>query len=228
MARHAPPKAKISAGAAPEAFLDCAFNNCHILQVTVGRPRSFDPDVVLDQAMAVFWKQGFEGTGMPDLEQATGLGRQSLYGAFGDKRTLFARVVEHYFARVLKPWVIDVLDAPGSARANVERIFVQWEAAAAAPEFHGCLVGNSASELSGRDSELKRVLREKLALVEKAFARALARARRAGEVNPKLDVQATARLLVTLSQGLAVVARVERDPAFVRGVTESARKLLGR
>ena len=72
-------------------------------QVTVGRPRSFDPDVVLDQAMAVFWKQGFEGTGMPDLEQATGLGRQSLYGAFGDKRTLFARVVEHYFARVLKP-----------------------------------------------------------------------------------------------------------------------------
>jgi TetR/AcrR family transcriptional regulator, transcriptional repressor for nem operon len=178
--------------------------------------------------MAVFWKQGFEGTGMPDLEQATGLGRQSLYGAFGDKRTLFGRVVEHYFARVLKPWVIDVLDAPGSARANVERIFAQWEAAASAPDFHGCLVGNSASELSAKDSELKSVLREKLSLIEKAFARALSRARRAGEISAELDVHATARLLVTLSQGLAIVARVERDPAFVRGVTASARKLFER
>lgn len=178
--------------------------------------------------MAVFWKQGFEGTGLPDLEQATGLGRQSLYGAFGDKRALFGRVVEHYFARVLQPWVIDVLDAPGSARANLERIFAQWEATASAPDFHGCLVGNSVSEVSATDSELKAVLAEKLSLVEKALARALLRARRAGEVDAKLDVNATARTLVTLSQGLAVVARVQRDPAFVRGVMATARKLLER
>ena len=196
--------------------------------MTVGRPRSFDPEVVLDQAMTVFWKQGFEGTGLPDLEQATGLGRQSLYGAFGDKRALFGRVVEHYFARVLKPWVIDVLDAPGSARANLEQIFGQWEATAAAPEFHGCLVGNSASELSAKDSELKAVLREKVELMERAFARALMRARRAGEVDAKLDVHATARALITISQGLAVIARVERDPAFVRGVIATARRLLDR
>lgn len=176
--------------------------------------------------MGVFWKQGFEGTGLPDLERATGLGRQSLYGAFGDKRSLFGRVVEHYFARVLKPWVVDVLDAPGSARANLERIFEQWETTALAPDFHGCLVGNSASELSATDSELRAVLREKLSLLEKAFARALSRARRAGEISATLDVHATARTLVTLSQGLAVVARVERDPAFVRGVITTARKLL--
>src|SRR3954470_2591512 len=102
-----------------------------------GRPRSFDEDQVLDQIMFLFWQKGYEATGLVDLEQATGLGRQSLYGAFGDKRAFFLRVVEHYFERVLKPHIVDVLDAPGSARANVERIFEQWQSLAEAPEFHG-------------------------------------------------------------------------------------------
>ena len=64
------------------------------------------------------------------IEQATGLGRQSLYGAFGDKRALFLRIVERYFERVLKPYVVEVLDAPGSGRAEPRAHFEQWEAAA--------------------------------------------------------------------------------------------------
>jgi TetR/AcrR family transcriptional repressor of nem operon len=103
-----------------------------------GRPRSFDEDQVLDRAMLLFWKKGYEATGLSELEQATGLGRQSLYGAFGDKRALFLRIVERYFERILKPSVVDVLDAPGSGRANIESIFKQWESVAEAPDFHGC------------------------------------------------------------------------------------------
>ena len=85
--------------------------------------------------MRLFWRKGYEATGIAELERATGLGRQSLYGAFGDKRSLFLRVVERYFERVLEPYIVDILDAPGSGRANVERIFQQWEATAVAPDF---------------------------------------------------------------------------------------------
>jgi TetR/AcrR family transcriptional repressor of nem operon len=191
-----------------------------------GRPRSFDEEQVLDQAMFLFWRKGYEATGVADLEQATGLGRQSLYGAFGDKRALFLRIVERYFERVLKPYVVDVLDAPGSGRANLERIFQQWEATTEAPEFHGCLVGNSVPEFGAKDSEMSDVLRRKLELMEAAFIRALRRAKQAGEVNPTLDARATARSLLTIAQGLAVVARVNREPAFVRGVLHTARRLL--
>ena len=176
--------------------------------------------------MILFWKKGYEATGLVDLEQATGLGRQSLYGAFGDKRALFLRIVERYFDRVLKPHVVDVLDAPGSARANVERIFEQWQAVAEAADFHGCLVGNSVPEFGAKDSEISDVLRRKLELMEGAFTRALSRAKRDGEVNATLDVRGTARSLLTIAQGLAVVARVNREPAFVRGVLHAARRLL--
>ena len=66
--------------------------------------------------MAVFWKHGYAGTALGDLEAATKLGRQSLYGAFGDKRGLFTRVVERYFDVVLRHYIIDVLDAPASGQ----------------------------------------------------------------------------------------------------------------
>lgn len=177
--------------------------------------------------MHVFWARGYEGTGIADLEQATGLGRQSLYGAFGDKRALFGRVVDHYFDAVLKPGIVDVLDAPGSARANLERIFEQWQLVAAAPEFNGCLVGNSAAGALGPgEPEFAEILRRKLKLLEDAFARALRRAQDAGEVSAALEPRATARSLLAIAQGLAVIGRVQRDRTFIRGVVDSARRLL--
>ncbi|MEO7035173.1 MAG: TetR/AcrR family transcriptional regulator [Polyangiaceae bacterium] len=180
---------------------------------------------MLQRAMFLFWKKGYEATGVVDLEHATGLGRQSLYGAFGDKRALFLRVVERYFEQVLKPG-IELLDAPGSARANLEQVFRYWEVTAEAPEFHGCLVGNSVPEFGAKDREMSDVLKRKLELLEGAFARALQRAKRAGEVNANLDARATARSLLALAQGLAVVARVNREPSFVRSVVQTARRML--
>src|SRR5688572_11869874 len=54
-----------------------------------GRPRSFDPDEVLDKARAVFWNLGYAATSLDDLAAATGLNRPSLYAAFGDKHALY-------------------------------------------------------------------------------------------------------------------------------------------
>jgi len=187
-----------------------------------GRPREFDPEQVLDAAMAVFWKQGYARTALADLEAATGLGRQSLYGAFGDKRALFERVVDRYFEVVIQRYIIDVLDAPGSGRANVEKVVRGWEAAAAAPEFNGCLVGNSTSELGLHDPEMATLLRRKLDMMEAGFHRALARAQHDGEIGAKVDVRALARSFLVTAQGLSIVCRVNRDRAFVRAVARDA------
>src|SRR3569623_343910 len=186
-----------------------------------GRPREFDADEVLDAAMAVFWKNGYASTALGDLEAATRLGRQSLYGAFGDKRALFERVVERYFEVVIRRYIIDVLDAPGSGRANVEKVILGWEAAAAAPDFNGCLVGNSSSELGLHDPEMAALLRRKLELMEGAFHRALARAQRDGEISAKLDVRALARSFLATAQGLSIICRVNRDRAFLRAVARA-------
>lgn len=191
-----------------------------------GRPRSFDVEQVLGHAMRVFWAKGFEGAGIAELEQATGLGRQSLYGAFGDKRALFLRVVDFYFDTVLKPGLVDVLDAEGSARANIERVFAGWQAAAASKDFQGCLVGNAASHIEAHDDEMAELLRRKIRLLEEAFVRAIKRAIEQGEMPEHVDARATARALLTLAQGLSVIARVRKDEAFTRGVVLTARRML--
>ena len=62
----------------------------------MGRPRSFDADAVLDRAVEVFRAKGFDGASVEDLEKATRLGRQSLYGAFGDKHSLYLSALDRY------------------------------------------------------------------------------------------------------------------------------------
>jgi TetR/AcrR family transcriptional repressor of nem operon len=191
-----------------------------------GRPRSFEVEPVLERAMHVFWAKGYEGSGITDLEQATGLGRQSLYGAFGDKRALFLRVVDFYFDNVLKPGLVDVLDAPGSPRASIESVFAMWQALAVSKDFHGCLVGNASAHIEANDEEMAELLRRKLRLLEDAFARAIKRAIEQGEVRADVDARSTARALLTLAQGLSVIAQVRKDEAFARGVVSAARRLL--
>ena len=61
-----------------------------------GRPREFDRDTALQQAMLAFWQHGYEGTSMADLVAATGLASARLYVAFGSKEALFREAVERY------------------------------------------------------------------------------------------------------------------------------------
>ena len=65
-----------------------------------GRPRAFEPDTALAQAMDVFWSDGFAATSLDDISAATGLNRPSLYGAFGDKRALYLQAYGQYRKRM--------------------------------------------------------------------------------------------------------------------------------
>lgn len=191
-----------------------------------GRPRAFDEKEVLRRAMELFWLKGYATTSISDLEEATGLGRQSLYGVFGDKRGLFEQVVEHYEQTVLRPGLHDVLEAPGSALGNLERVLEYWQQAASTPGFNGCLVGSCIAEMGAREPELADLLAAKLKLMEDWFWGVLDRAQQAGEISRSLDARATARSLLALSQGLALVARVNRDKDFARSIVASAVQLL--
>ncbi|MFY2822688.1 TetR/AcrR family transcriptional regulator [Ruegeria sp. MALMAid1280] len=61
-----------------------------------GRPRKFDEDRILDIARDLFWRQGYEGTSIKHLTEATGLTPPSLYAAFGSKEGLFVRALDRY------------------------------------------------------------------------------------------------------------------------------------
>src|ERR1700758_417875 len=66
--------------------------------VKMGRPRGVDEEAALEAAMRVFWKKSYEGETIADLTQAMGINRSSMYAAFGDKESIFHRVMERYRA----------------------------------------------------------------------------------------------------------------------------------
>jgi AcrR family transcriptional regulator len=86
----------------------------------LGRPRAFNTDQALDQAMHLFWRKGFLGTSLSDLTEAMGINRPSLYAAFGNKEALFRRAVERYFQGPAA-YLQDALREP-TARAVVEHL----------------------------------------------------------------------------------------------------------
>jgi AcrR family transcriptional regulator len=77
----------------------------------MGRPRSFDEEKALDQAMHVFWEKGFEGASLNDLTKAMGIKPASLYGAFRNKQELFRKALERYRAQQLR-FTDDALQEP--------------------------------------------------------------------------------------------------------------------
>src|ERR1700691_2216496 len=61
-----------------------------------GRPREFDMDEALDQAIRVFCEQGYNATSIGDLIDAMGLASGSIYKAFRDKRAVFLAAFDRY------------------------------------------------------------------------------------------------------------------------------------
>ena len=96
----------------------------------IGRPREFERDEALDQAMQLFWSQGYERTGVADLCSHMGLGRQSLYNTFGDKESLFVEALRHYRQARLRP-MLETLRGSGSGLQNVMTILDSWQTAGA-------------------------------------------------------------------------------------------------
>jgi len=190
-----------------------------------GPNKSFDRDEVLEKAMNLFWEQGYEATGVTQLLEHTGIGRQSLYDTFGDKRSLFVESLNHYFRTRIGPLMAQ-LRAPGSPRENLLQTFRFAEKTIARQDFHGCMIGNTTAELTERDPEVKVLVRGYLDAMEDAFCELLERGQEAGEFHDGIDARDLARVFVHTMQGLTLLQKVLRDPATARAVLESTLKLL--
>jgi len=193
----------------------------------MARPREFDETEVLEAALELFRAKGFEGTTLAELEQATGLGRASLYGAFGDKRSLFLKVLGRYCETAME-CRLEGLRAPGAGRAAILAVFREIARAACADrDRKGCMVTNCAVELADRDPDFACVAARGLDRFEHAFATAIRTAQAQGEIAADRDPARLARVLTVCMEGMLVLVRVRPDPAWLddaaAGVAEALR-----
>jgi TetR/AcrR family transcriptional regulator, transcriptional repressor for nem operon len=194
----------------------------------MGRPRSFDESTILDQALEVFWARGFEGTSIQDLVDATGLGRASLYGAFGDKQQLFEKVLAHYTSRVDAS--LRQHDDEATAGAALTRIVRSW-VATACPRTgqRGCFLLQSGIAADPDAPFAREVLASTQQRAEKGLEALIRTGQKAGEIPADRDPRKAARLLVMLQQGLATSARAGWGRTQLQAAADEAvAQLLGR
>ena len=173
---------------------------------SVGRPRSFELADALDKAMRVFWDHGYAGTSYPALEAATGLHRQSLRYAFGDKAALFERVIDHYADRKVGA-VAEILNRSGAAVDNLQSVFDLWSKDANHTSRKGCLMVNALAEL-GSDQLMaaSAVDRANRTLID-AFTHAFKVAQAQGTIRTDLDPQVLASQAIAMGDGFMVHSR---------------------
>jgi TetR/AcrR family transcriptional repressor of nem operon len=187
----------------------------------VARPRKFDEDGVVAAARDRFWEAGFAATSLSDLTEATGLGRASLYGAFGDKQALYLRVFDDYIARALQG-VAD--DLAGDDRGALDRIrsHLLENARASAANPRGCLLARGTAELAGRDEDVARRSKKAFDHLSLVYIDAIKAAQRAGDLDPAADPEALGHLLLAIHRGTEALGRGGADESYLRGIVEAA------
>jgi AcrR family transcriptional regulator len=187
----------------------------------VGRPREFDEDQVLRSVRDQFWDCGYAATSLQDLVRVSGLGKGSLYAAFGDKHQLFVRTLRgyteeshHHLRRLLNdtPRALDALRvfllAPvGDEDADAAR--------------RGCLMANSTCELAAADPDVLAEARRTYETTTALVAECVTRAKYQGDLPADADAVGTARALLAAQQGLVFMGRTGMDISTLAGIGES-------
>lgn len=192
-----------------------------------GRPKEFDESQALERALETFWNRGFGATGIGELTEAMGIGRQSLYDTFGDKRGLFLRALEAY-CREQHGTLAAVLTGRGSPGERLRDFLDLWGGMFDGPMRNGCLIVGSIAEFAcrGDDEVLARMEQEQermLALIEGVIGSAI----ESGELDPSLDARSLAETIASTAQGLSLSARTSDVGPSARRAAATLKTLLG-
>jgi AcrR family transcriptional regulator len=189
-----------------------------------GRPRTFDIDEALEQALHVFWKRGFLDASLAELTGAMGLNKPSLYAAFGDKERLYLRALDRYMEQRLSRPAAALDDEPEASRA-IERFLRALAALYADPRNPGgCFIVNGAADLggAGMPKAVEERLREALQGNEGRLKSRLQRARADGQLPADAQPDLLASFYMATVAGLGVLAKAGARRAKLDAVIDQA------
>lgn len=188
---------------------------------TVGRPRKFDTDTVVEQAIETFRVHGYGDTSPRTLSERLGIGKGSLYNAFGSKHELFLTSLERYSDAALAD-LKALIDSELPIRERVRRMLLDAvDSDLSDPERCGCLVVNSATELGSRDDKARRVLGQSFDATAAVLHGAFLAAQQAGEIEADRDVRALAGLVQSAMIGLRVLVKTTDDRARLESIVDA-------
>jgi AcrR family transcriptional regulator len=175
---------------------------------TRGRPRTFDPDVALRQALDLFWERGYEGTSLSDLAQAMGIASASIYACFGSKEELFRQVMALYGATHGEPPRRALREEPTAREAIHSMLRATADQVTQADAPHYCMLILAAPTGAVENHPVREFLADIRRGMYDENRERLARGAKDGEFPDRPEVlDAMARYYTTVVQGLSIQAR---------------------
>ncbi|MDT7707135.1 MAG: TetR/AcrR family transcriptional regulator, transcriptional repressor for nem operon [Pseudonocardiales bacterium] len=187
----------------------------------MARPRAFDEKQVLNAVRDQFWDAGYAATSLEDLMRVSGLGKGSLYAAFGDKRQLFLRALRSYTEDNHGDLRKVLAEAPRALDALRMLLEAPIDNRTGAGTQRGCLMANSTCELGNADPEVLDHAHRTYETSTALIGDCVARAQREGDLPAGADPIAVARALLAAQQGIVFMSRTGMDTATLTATARS-------
>ena len=183
---------------------------------------------MLTAAREQFWTTGYAGTSMDAIAAATGLGKGSLYGAFGSKRELFHRVFDDHCSATVSATDRQLRGDDEEAFERLTAYLLDHATACAKRRERGCLVAKATAELTEHDEVVSARSLATFEKVQQTLTADLQACQRNGDIAAAADAQQLAALLLSVHRGIEALGKAGIDETALRGITETALTCLPR
>jgi TetR/AcrR family transcriptional repressor of nem operon len=192
----------------------------------VGRPKQYDRIELLDRAVDLFHRQGFEATTTAQLVQELGVNRKSMYAEFGSKQELFEASLERYNDRHLSS-AIRAVENSDAGVAGIRQAFDGYARASGGwAKGRGCLLANTAVERAAQDPSSAKHVEAYFTRLDAAFRHALDNAVRARHIDETADLDALTSFFTMSLVGVAVSARAQVPQVKIRAACDVVEQVL--
>jgi AcrR family transcriptional regulator len=186
----------------------------------IGRPLEYNPDQVLEAAMRLFWRQGYEATSLQDLLAEMKLSKSSLYQAFGSKRNLFLQCIKRYREITMAEMQERLLKSDSGIQFIVDTLSGVVKEVNELANPKGCLVINTASEFAQSDAQIALSVANGLDGYRDMFCQAVRKGQKDGSIRHDFESELLANYLVTNMSGLRTMVKAGTNETILERMVE--------
>jgi TetR/AcrR family transcriptional regulator, transcriptional repressor for nem operon len=191
----------------------------------MGRPASFDQAEMLETIQSVFWDNGYSATSLDDIMQSTGLGKGSLYGAYGSKQEMYLLAFTDYC-----DWAVaDVEERLRGSDADAIvrlRAYIQTAAKGGANARRGCMLAKGTAEVAARFPDVDKIIERTFKAMEREIVQCVRQAQSAGDIAADRDARTIGVTLLAVVRGMGSLAQAGTSSASLSLAAQGALGLL--
>lgn len=183
-----------------------------------GRPKIYDEQIVLDKAIEVFWKKGYELASAENLLKAMGIGKGSFYLAFKNgKQELFEKTLHHFFYKHFDQFLKSLKTIENPVEP-IKAFYYQMTDLTSGPSLNGCYFSNALVQIE--EENLKKQAATIMMKISNSFAEVLISAKEKGVIDFKIPNDIVPIYFLNLWSGLNVTRQIEKNPDQIKKLVD--------